>query len=134
MKIEKNILTYGTFDMFHEGHVNVFKHAKALGSRLIVGVSTDEFNMQKGKQSLFSFSERSAIVQSCRYVDKVIPETCWDQKVLDIDTHNIQVFVMGDDWQGEFDFLSAYCEVKYIPRTPCISSTHYRQRFFRQFA
>jgi glycerol-3-phosphate cytidylyltransferase len=98
---------------------------KSLGDKLYVGCSTDEFNLSKGKRSVFSFSERSEMLRSCRYVDKVFPETCWDQKARDIRKYNVDIFAMGDDWRGKFDFLEelAGCKVVYLSRTPGISSS-----------
>ncbi len=119
----RKVLTYGTFDYLHIGHINILRRAKALGSHLTVGVSTDEFNLLKNKQSHSSFEERRVIVESIRYVDRVIPESTWEQKVDDVKAHEIDVFVMGDDWAGKFDFLTQYCEVVYLPRTEGISST-----------
>ncbi|MBD7963184.1 glycerol-3-phosphate cytidylyltransferase [Fictibacillus norfolkensis] len=124
---KKIIITYGTFDVLHYGHVNLLKRAKALGDYLIVGLSTDEFNEQKGKKSYYSYCHRSEILQSIKYVDKVIPEECWEQKVLDLKNYDVDVFVMGNDWEGKFDFLSDNCKVIYLPRTEGISSTLIRQ-------
>jgi glycerol-3-phosphate cytidylyltransferase len=117
------VLTYGTFDLFHVGHLNVLKRLKALGDYLIVAVSTDEFNRGKGKETIIRFEDRIEIVRSCRYVDLAIPETRWEQKVDDVLEHGVSVFGMGDDWAGKFDFLKEYCEVVYLPRTANISST-----------
>lgn len=124
MQTQKTILTYGTFDMFHIGHLNLLTRLKALGSKLIVGVSTDEFNHQKGKKSLIRYEDRAAIVASLRCVDLVIPETSWDQKAEDINKYNVDIFGMGDDWDGKFDNLRDLCDVIYLPRTKSISSTH----------
>lgn len=122
-KKEKVILTYGTFDMFHVGHVRLLKRLKELGDTLIVGLSTDEFNGVKGKKSFFSFEERKEILLSCKYVDKVIPEMTWEQKVEDVNSYDVAIFAIGDDWQGKFDFLLKYCEVVYLERTENISTT-----------
>jgi len=119
----KKVLTYGTFDMFHIGHLNLLKRAKALGDYLIVGISNDEFNEIKGKKTVIPFNERKEIVSAIRYVDMVIEEYSWEQKIKDIKKYNIDVFVMGDDWEGKFDFLKEYCEVVYLPRTKDISTT-----------
>ncbi|QKY70406.1 glycerol-3-phosphate cytidylyltransferase [Lentibacillus sp. CBA3610] len=119
----KKILTYGTFDLLHPGHINLLRRAKELGDYLIVGVSTDDFNHDKNKVAYHDFDSRKVIVESIRYVDKVIPETNWNQKVDDIITYDIDLFVMGDDWTGKFDFLKRYCEVVYLPRTAGISSS-----------
>jgi glycerol-3-phosphate cytidylyltransferase len=117
------IITYGTFDMFHIGHLNLINRAAKLGSRVIVGVSTDEFNAEKGKKCLISYSQRAEIVAAIKGVDLVIPEESWDQKAKDIADHSVDVFVMGDDWQGKFDDLSQHCKVVYLPRTQSISTT-----------
>ncbi len=101
----KKVLTYGTFDLFHRGHLNLLRRAKNFGDYLIVGVSTDEFNRIKGKKTLISFEERMEIVKSIRYVDEVIPEESWEQKERDIKKFDIETFVMGSDWKGEFDYL-----------------------------
>ncbi|HEY4340971.1 MAG TPA: glycerol-3-phosphate cytidylyltransferase [Steroidobacteraceae bacterium] len=119
----KRVLTYGTFDYLHIGHINILRRAKELGNYLVVGLSTDEFNVLKHKQSHSSFEERKTIVESIRFVDLVIPESNWEQKADDIKRHNIDLFVMGDDWAGKFDFLRSHCEVAYLPRTQNISST-----------
>lgn len=119
----KRVMTYGTFDLLHYGHLNVLKRSKDLGDQLIVGLSSDEFNALKGKKSVMSFEERKEFLDNIKYVDKVIKEDSWDQKINDIIKYNIDVFVMGDDWEGEFDFLKEYCEVVYLPRTKSISTT-----------
>ncbi|AZQ11086.1 adenylyltransferase/cytidyltransferase family protein [Shewanella khirikhana] len=120
------IITYGTYDLFHYGHVRLFARLAALGDRLIVGVSTDEFNAIKGKAAFFSYQQRAEIVAACRFVSLVIPETHWDQKVRDISGYGVDVFAMGDDWQGKFDHLSALCRVLYLPRTEYVSTTEIR--------
>lgn len=119
----KRVMTYGTFDLLHYGHINILKRSKSLGDYLIVGLSSDEFNELKGKKSVMSYEERKEILESIRYVDKVIKESNWEQKVDDIIKYNIDVFVIGDDWEGKFDFLKEYCEVVYLPRTKSISTT-----------
>ncbi|MDE1168423.1 MAG: adenylyltransferase/cytidyltransferase family protein [Pseudomonas sp.] len=121
--MKKVILTYGTFDLFHIGHLNLLRNLKSLGDYLIVGVSTDAFNAQKGKRTVISFEERIDIVQSLKCVDLTLPEHCWEQKARDITEHGVSVFGMGDDWQGHFDGLKALCEVVYLPRTAGISSS-----------
>lgn len=120
-------ITYGTFDLFHVGHVNLFRRIKQRCDQLIVAVSTDEFNAVKGKQSVMSFADRSALVAACRYVDEVIAESNWQQKEQDIVRLQADLFVMGDDWAGRFDHLSALCEVVYLPRTEGVSSTALKQ-------
>lgn len=117
------IITYGTFDLFHIGHLNLLKRIKDLCSNLIVGVSTDEFNALKGKKTVISYYDRSKIVGAIKYVDKVIPEHSWEQKLFDVEKYNVDCFVIGDDWKGQFDFLKEKCDVLYLPRTPDISST-----------
>ena len=119
----KRVITYGTFDLLHIGHINILRRAKELGDYLIVAVSTDEFNAIKHKQSVYTYEDRKKIVEAIKYVDEVIPEENWEQKKEDVKKHNIDVFVMGDDWKGEFDFLKEYCEVVYLPRTKDISTT-----------
>ncbi len=119
----KTVITYGTFDILHYGHVNLLKRAKALGDFLIVAISTDEFNALKGKKSYYPYEVRKAMLEAIKYVDLVIPETCWEQKVEDIKKYNVDIFTMGSDWEGKFDFLKEYCEVIYLPRTEGISST-----------
>ena len=123
----KRVLTYGTFDLFHTGHLNLLKRAKGFGDYLIVGLSTDEFNRIKGKKTLIPFEERREIIKSICYVDEVIPEESWDQKERDIKKLNIETFVMGDDWKGEFDYLKKLCEVIYVPRTKHISTTQIKE-------
>lgn len=119
----KKVITYGTFDLFHVGHLNILKRAKELGDYLIVAVSSDEFNKLKGKKCIIPDYERMTIVEAIRYVDEVIIENSWEQKVTDVQKYDVDVFVMGDDWTGKFDFLKEYCDVVYLPRTPNISST-----------
>jgi glycerol-3-phosphate cytidylyltransferase len=124
----KTILTYGTFDLFHIGHVNMLQRAKALGDRLIVGVSTDEFNRQeKSKTTIVPFEHRVKVLESCRYVDQVIPERNWQQKADDIVKYKVDTFVIGDDWQGKFDELNTLCKVVYLKRTKDVSSTALKQ-------
>lgn len=119
----KRIITYGTFDLLHYGHINLFKRAKELGDYLIVGVSTNEFNALKGKDCYFDYSERKRLLEAIRYIDLVIPENSWEQKVGDVENYQVDLFVMGNDWEGEFDFLNNYCEVVYLNRTPEISTS-----------
>jgi glycerol-3-phosphate cytidylyltransferase len=120
----KRVLTYGTFDLFHIGHIRLLERARALGDSLVVGLSTDEFNLSKGKKSVFGYAERSAILSAVRHVDKIIPENNWEQKLDDVIANEISVFVIGDDWEGKFDFLKSHCEVVYLPRTSGISTTY----------
>ena len=119
----KTILTYGTFDLFHVGHVRLLKRLKEMGDRLIVAVSTDEFNQKKGKESFFSYEERVEILNSIEFVDEVIAESDWEQKRNDIKKYNVDIFAIGDDWKGKFDDLSDICEVRYLKRTENVSTT-----------
>lgn len=119
----KKVITYGTFDLFHVGHLNLIKRAKAQGDYLIVAVSSDKFNALKGKKAYHSDVDRMLILRAIKYVDEVILEESWEQKVADIKKYDIDVFVMGDDWKGKFDELKEYCEVVYLPRTEGISTT-----------
>ena len=123
------VLTYGTFDLFHVGHVRLLRRLRALGDRLIVGCSTDEFNAIKGKKSIFTYEDRHEILSSCRYVDQVFPEEEWDQKPKDVMRYGVDIFAMGDDWAGKFDYLEAEvgCTVTYLARTADISTTQVKQ-------
>ena len=124
----KKIITYGTFDLLHYGHINLLKRAKALGDYLIVVLSTDEFNWNsKAKKCYFSYEVRKQLLDAIRYVDLVIPEENWEQKINDIKEFRIDTFVMGDDWKGKFDFLKPYCDVVYLPRTPEISTSQIKE-------
>nr|WP_145404405.1 glycerol-3-phosphate cytidylyltransferase [Paenibacillus xylanexedens] len=119
----KKVITYGTFDLLHYGHILLLQRAKTLGDYLIVALSTDEFNQLKGKSAYFSYDERKMMLEAIKYVDLVIPEENWEQKTNDILRWNVDVFVMGDDWKGKFDQLSTLCDVIYLSRTPDISTT-----------
>lgn len=123
----KRVITYGTFDLFHLGHVRLLRRLAGLGDELIVACSTDDFNALKKKRSVMSYAQRVEILESCRYVTKVIPEEHWEQKRDDVIREKIDVFGMGDDWKGKFDDLSDLCEVVYLPRTQDISTTMLRQ-------
>lgn len=123
----KKIITYGTYDMFHPGHLRLLKRAKALGDHLTVAISSDEFNKLKGKSSYYSFEDRAEIVDALTIVDEVICEDNWEQKVTDIQKLNIDTFVIGDDWEGHFDFLKEHCEVVYLKRTEGISTTKIKE-------
>ena len=125
------IITYGTFDMFHLGHVRLLKQLKEMADKVIVGVSTDEFNLGKGKRSLIPFEQRAEILESCKYVDTVIPERTWDQKQHDIDMFRCDAFAIGNDWEGKFDFLKSQCDVIYLPRTAGISTTELKSSLNR---
>ncbi|OGO77379.1 MAG: glycerol-3-phosphate cytidylyltransferase [Clostridiales bacterium GWB2_37_7] len=120
----KTIITYGTFDLFHIGHLNLLRKLKSLGDNLIVAVSTDEFNELKGKKTLIPYEQRAEIIKSIRYVDQVIPENCWEQKIDDIRNNNVDIFAIGNDWEGKFDFLKEFCQVIYLDRTDGISTTY----------
>jgi len=119
----KKIITYGTFDILHYGHINLLRRARELGDYLIVALSTDEFNLLKNKKSYYTYEQRKLILEACRYVDLVIPEDNWEQKIRDIKDYEIDVFVMGNDWEGKFDFLKEHCEVIYLPRTENVSTS-----------
>ena len=123
----KKVITYGTFDLLHYGHINLLKRAKEQGDYLIVGLSTNEFNKIKGKKCYFPYEERKKLVESIRYVDLVIPENNWEQKINDIKEFKVDVFVIGNDWRGKFDFLKDYCEVVYLERTPEVSTTKIKE-------
>lgn len=120
-------ITYGTFDMFHIGHLRLFERIRSQSERLIVAVSTDEFNALKGKKALIGYEERRDIIAALRCVDLVIPESSWEQKIGDIQAHRVDAFFMGDDWAGKFDFLRPYCQVVYLPRTVDISTTSLKE-------
>lgn len=119
----KKIITYGTFDLFHRGHLEILRRAKELGDYLIVGVATDEFNAIKGKKAYYSYEDRAAIVSAIKYVDMVIPENDWEQKRDDIAKLDVDTFVMGHDWEGKFDDLSDIVTVNYLHRTEGISTS-----------
>lgn len=124
----RRVITYGTFDLLHYGHVNLLRRAKEYGDYLIVAISTDEFNWNaKKKKCYFSYEQRKHLVEAIRYVDLVIPEESWEQKAHDIKEYHIDTFVIGDDWEGKFDFLKKDCEVVYLPRTPEISTTQIKK-------
>ena len=121
------VITYGTFDLLHHGHINLLKRSRALGDHLTVALSTDEFNEAKGKKCFHPYDDRACVLEAIRYVDRVIPEGSWEQKIDDIKRFNVGIFVIGDDWAGKFDFLKEYCRVIYLPRTAGISTTHIKQ-------
>ncbi len=128
----KKVITYGTFDLLHWGHVNLLKRARELGNHLTVGLSSDEFNKLKHKDSYHEYAERKLILESIRYVDNIIMESNWNQKISDIKKYDIGLFVIGDDWKGEFDFLKEYCEVVYLTRTEGISTSHIKSSVFNK--
>lgn len=125
----KRVLTYGTFDLLHHGHIRLLQRAKALGDFLVVAVSTDEFNAGKGKSSFHDYETRKEIVESIRYVDFVIPEESWEQKLDDVKKYHIDIVVMGDDWadSDRFDYLKEHCELVFLPRTEGISTTDIKE-------
>ena len=123
----KRVITYGTFDLLHYGHINLLRRAKALGDYLIVALSTDEFNKIKNKKSFFDYEKRKQLLEAIRYVDLVIPEENWEQKRSDIKEYHVDTFVMGDDWKGKFDFLKDLCQVVYLERTPEVSTTQIKE-------
>jgi glycerol-3-phosphate cytidylyltransferase len=129
----RKVITYGTFDLLHYGHINLLRRAKEQGDYLIVALSTDEFNWnEKQKKCYFSYEKRKQILEAIRYVDLVIPEESWDQKISDVKEFKVDTFVIGDDWEGKFDFLKEYCDVVYLPRTPEISTTQIKQNLGEQ--
>ena len=129
----RRVITYGTFDLLHYGHINLLRRAKQMGDYLIVALSTDEFNWrEKQKKCYFSYEERKSLLESIRYVDLVIPEESWEQKISDVQEFKVDTFVIGDDWEGKFDFLKDYCEVVYLPRTPEISTTQIKKDLGKQ--
>ena len=120
----RKVITYGTFDLLHYGHINLLRRARELGDYLIVVLSTDEFNWrEKHKKCYFTYAERKLMLEAIRYVDLVVPEENWEQKNTDVVKYGADVFVIGDDWKGKFDFLKDKCEVVYLPRTPEISTS-----------
>jgi len=123
----RRIITYGTFDLLHYGHINLLRRAKEHGDYLIVALSTDEFNKLKGKKAFFDYSKRKMLLEAIRYVDLVIEENSWEQKREDIKLYHVDAIVMGDDWRGKFDDLQDICEVIYLPRTPEISTTNIKK-------
>ena len=125
----KKVITYGTYDLLHVGHVNLLRRARELGDYLIVVLSTDEFNALKHKTAYHCYEDRKAILEAIKYVDEVLPENNWEQKISDVQDNDVDIFVMGDDWKGEFDFLKDYCEVVYLTGTPEISTTQIKAEF-----
>lgn len=123
----KKVITYGTYDLLHVGHINLLRRAKEYGDYLIVALSSDEFNAIKEKKAYHSYEDRKIILEAIKYVDEVIPEYTWEQKIDDVKNNNVDVFVMGNDWEGKFDFLKDYCEVVYLPRTEGISTTKIKE-------
>ena len=126
----KRVITYGTYDLLHYGHIELLRRAREMGDYLVVALSTDEFNRIKNKKSYYNYEQRKMMLESIRYVDLVIPESNWDQKPQDVETYDIDIFVMGHDWEGEFDFLKDKCEVIYLNRTEGISTTKIKQELY----
>lgn len=126
----KRVITYGTYDLLHYGHIELLRRAREMGDYLIVALSTDEFNRIKNKKSYYNFEQRKMMLESIRYVDLVIPESGWDQKEIDVDRYEVDTFVMGHDWEGEFDFLKDKCEVIYLNRTEGISTTKIKKELY----
>ena len=126
----RRVITYGTYDLLHYGHIELLRRAREMGDYLIVALSTDEFNQIKNKKSYYDFEQRKMMLESIRYVDLVIPEDGWGQKETDVDRYDVDAFVMGHDWQGQFDFLKDKCEVVYLKRTEGISTTKIKQELY----
>ncbi|MCG7339816.1 glycerol-3-phosphate cytidylyltransferase [Staphylococcus sp. ACRSN] len=126
----KRVITYGTYDLLHYGHIELLRRAREMGDYLVVALSTDEFNRVKNKKSYYNFEQRKMMLESIRYVDLVIPENGWGQKEIDVDRYEIDKFVMGHDWEGEFDFLKDKCEVIYLNRTEGISTTKIKKELY----
>ncbi len=126
----KRVITYGTFDLLHYGHINLLRRAKEYGDYLIVALSTDDFNSNKNKKCYFPYEKRKQLLEAIRYVDLVIPEENWEQKISDVKEFRVDTFVMGDDWEGKFDFLKEHCEVVYLPRTPEVSTSQIKKDLF----
>lgn len=126
----KRVITYGTYDLLHYGHIELLRRAREMGDYLIVALSTDEFNQIKNKKSYYDYEQRKMMLESIRYVDLVIPENNWKQKNQDVTKYEVDTFVMGHDWEGEFDFLQNKCEVIYLKRTEGISTTQIKQELY----
>lgn len=126
----KRVITYGTYDLLHYGHIELLRRAKEYGDYLVVALSTDEFNKIKNKKSYYNYSQRKMMLESIRFVDLVIPENDWSQKIDDVKNYEIDTFIMGHDWESEFDFLKEYCEVVYIKRTEGISTTKIKNELY----
>ncbi|AVP35711.1 glycerol-3-phosphate cytidylyltransferase [Staphylococcus felis] len=126
----KRVITYGTYDLLHYGHIELLRRAREMGDYLVVALSSDEFNQIKNKKSYYNFEQRKMMLESIRYVDLVIPENDWGQKERDVEKYEIDTFVMGHDWEGEFDFLKDKCEVIYLKRTEGISTTQIKRELY----
>ena len=120
--MKTTVITYGTFDMFHIGHLKLLQNLATLGDTLIVAVSSDEFNELKGKSTIIPYEQRAEIVKNIKFVDEVIAENAWEQKISDIQKYQVDIFAIGDDWRGKFDYLQEYCQVIYLPRTKDVST------------
>lgn len=128
----RRVITYGTYDLLHYGHIELLRRARALGDYLVVALSSDEFNAGKDKKAYFPYRDRKRMLEAIRYVDLVIPEHTWEQKIDDIGRYHIDTFVMGDDWDGKFDELREHCEVVYLTRTPEVSTTQIKSNLAAQ--
>ena len=126
----KRVITYGTYDLLHYGHIELLRRAKEYGDYLIVALSTDNFNKLKDKKSYYSYEQRKMMLESIQFVDLVIPENEWEQKVKNVKEYNVDTFLMGHDWEGEFDFLKDLCEVIYLNRTEGISTTQIKKELY----
>jgi glycerol-3-phosphate cytidylyltransferase len=126
----KRVITYGTYDLLHYGHIELLRRAREMGDYLIVALSSDEFNRIKDKKSYYNFEQRKAMLEAIRYVDLVIAEEGWGQKEKDVERFEVDTFVMGHDWEGEFDFLKDKCEVVYLKRTEGISTTQIKKELY----
>ncbi|PUZ11002.1 glycerol-3-phosphate cytidylyltransferase [Staphylococcus chromogenes] len=126
----KRVITYGTYDLLHYGHIELLRRAREMGDYLVVALSSDEFNQIKNKKSYYNYEQRKMMLESIRYVDLVIPENDWGQKETDVEKYEIDTFVMGHDWEGEFDFLKDKCEVIYLKRTEGISTTQIKKELY----
>lgn len=126
----KRVITYGTYDLLHFGHIELLRRAKEMGDYLIVVLSSDEFNKMKSKKSYYNYEQRKTMLEAIRYVDLVIPEDNWEQKISDVKTYHVDKFVMGHDWDRKFDFLKEYCEVIYLKRTEGISTTKIKEELY----
>lgn len=129
----KRILTYGTFDLLHYGHIRLLKRAKELGDYLIVALSTEEFNALKGKKTYYDYETRKMMLEAIRYVDLVIPEENWEQKATDVKEYHIDTVVMGSDWANsdKFEYLKEFCDVVYLDRTEGISTTKIKKDLYK---
>ncbi|MGK9045090.1 glycerol-3-phosphate cytidylyltransferase [Mammaliicoccus vitulinus] len=126
----RRVITYGTYDLLHYGHIELLRRAKQHGDYLIVALSTDEFNKLKNKKSYYNYEQRKMMLESIRYVDLVVPENNWEQKTDDVLNYKVDTFLMGHDWEGEFDFLKEHCEVIYLKRTEGISTTQIKKELY----